>query len=441
MSQKKIAFFFGAGAEINVFNLPSGYNFLQESIFNVTRIQEYTKALNKIFKDEYYKGSYRYRQDKIGLPDTIAQKLYINIIENRIDDHLIEEFSVELAATLTDTEIKEISDNIGREIILKENRGNKELKNKIIKEFKAILKNKINKYRMIENSLLKAIIDKDDQDNILLDFHQGISGLLDSYFYTINDPGRYGIVKFSRIFNYYWSCYFLIMEGVVKYLVKNNPKLKQYLKDNHLNLAKVLTEINVFTQDVYSAVVDLGESYYHYISQCLQEKSYLCEAVITTNYFRFIEEIKEAKEHIYLNGELRLFEYPELLEVVSGADIDVSSKNIFFPFIFGQSFVKPIIDKEQIINFNKFNDTLNEIDLLVILGYNINEDDNHINSFLHSFVKTKKLLIVSDKDKEKQETARKLKTNHQNIDHLKVDYNDNIETIVSDIFKKIDSYN
>ena len=38
-----------------------------------------------------------------------------------------------------------------------------------------------------------------------------------------------------------------------------------------------------------------------------------CSGVITTNYYRFCEVVSEKTS--YLNGQLRLFEYPELLEV------------------------------------------------------------------------------------------------------------------------------
>lgn len=56
----------------------------------------------------------------------------------------------------------------------------------------------------------------------------------------------------------------------------------------------------------------------------------------------------------------------------------------------GQSALKPVIDPYQIGEFATFKDMLEKEEdvekYLIIVGYNLNEDDNHILSFLRKFL-------------------------------------------------------
>ena len=71
----------------------------------------------------------------------------------------------------------------------------------------------------------------------------------------------------------------------------------------------------------------------------------------------------------------------------------------------------------------------------MVLGFNINEDDNHINAFLHDYVKKgKKLIIVSDN--EHFDVTRKLKCSESEVSVCKVTYGDNVE-VVSKMFNAI----
>lgn len=110
---------------------------------------------------------------------------------------------------------------------------------------------------------------------------------------------------------------------------------------------------------------------------------------------------------------MSLFEFPELLEVRDFSEqkentaSPLPAEHIFFPFIFGQSYLKPVVDKRQTEEFHKFGKILDGSDILVVLGYNINEDDNHVNSFIHGYLKDKgkRLVVVTDNEDEK--TIRK----------------------------------
>lgn len=90
---------------------------------------------------------------------------------------------------------------------------------------------------------------------------------------------------------------------------------------------------------------------------------------------------------------------------------------------------------------------LKETDVLVILGFNINEDDNHINSYLHNYIKEpdKQLIWISDKDDEvrMKDLCSKLRLYGSYEDRIKlISYNSTsgIKTnkeVVDEIFRYI----
>ena len=69
---------------------------------------------------------------------------------------------------------------------------------------------------------------------------------------------------------------------------------------------------------------------------------------------------------------------------------------------------------------------------MVILGYNLNEDDNHVNAYLRDFVKNgnKRIIYVTDGN---TDPKVKLRIDTENIEACEVKYGDNNE-IVDKIF-------
>lgn len=148
---------------------------------------------------------------------------------------------------------------------------------------------------------------------------------------------------------------------------------------------------------------------------------------MTSNYYRYAELLGEKDQIAYLNGELKLFEFPEILTIGDVSDDSYDSiirEKLFFPFILGQSMLKPVIASQQIYAFNKALNILNKSDILVILGYNINEDDNHINVLLREFVtakKDRKIFVMGNNDVD--QVVRKLRlTDEEQIVPIGYDY-------------------
>lgn len=425
VKKQKIAFLFGAGAERASFDLPSGEEFSNRTLYENNLANGYRNALKKVFQGEYFKN-YKYTRHHI---------------ENNIYQFMLEKI---IKKDCTD---KEKTVAYTNDMLKKARSG------KVVEEFEELLKSKTKSYEDIKNKFLKEILEpyKDEKD-YLSDI--GTAGLLDDYFHTIINPAKYSKNNFSKIFNYYWSCYFVIIEDILKSFTDKKilgTQLSKFYKKTksgiNLDYEKIISEINYFTSLLYSyknkIVTAYSDSYYNQIKNVLDEKSenFELSGVATTNYFIFPEIL--ADDVTYLNGKLSLFEFPEKLEVLDFSKIhENSGDKIYFPFIFGQSYLKPIVNKYQTEEFHKFGKILDNSDILVILGYNINEDDNHVNSFIHEFLKNpgKKLFFVTDENeiKRKNKLLNQLKIDEtEQIKTVQVDYSKATKDIVQKIFDEI----
>ena len=80
------------------------------------------------------------------------------------------------------------------------------------------------------------------------------------------------------------------------------------------------------------------------------------------------------------------------------------------PFILIPSGIKPIICTKQVESFHKFIDNLQQSDVLCVVGYKFNSEDNHINAIITEWLhnRGKKLVYFNynrDVDFEKLEWA------------------------------------
>lgn len=442
---KKIAFFFGAGAEgKGNFDIRTGYEFLRSTLYAKDSLRGFDDDLSKFFSDNrYFNNRYKYRKDFLQASSFVLKNFIIQ--KSSQDTKFYQRYNKIICSLLNKDDIKRISDVL--DLKSSENNSSSELsdeeKNDLEVEFKKIITNNISEYSNIKNSIFKELFSQGENDSICFDVNIGMGGSLDSYFHTIIDPYKYGIVRFSKVFNYYWASYFAILNDVIKFLVKQGQKdFEKYLStEDKLNYLFVLQNINELTSKLYT--INIKElmpqnSYYQIIHQKLEKyrNEIKCVGVATTNYYRFCESV--FTEAIYLNGQLKYFEYPEILEVVDMSSNCAYKNKFLFPFIFGQSLVKPIVNSTQIKEFWRLNKLLNGddgADILVVLGFNINEDDNHINAFLHDYVKKgKKLIIVSD-DKEFN-VERKLKCSRKEVTICKVAYGNN-EEVIEKLFNEI----
>ena len=434
-----VAFFFGAGAECD-FGLPNGFEYLQKTIF-------LNKVDNNPIVDNFSNTDLKLENYLLSSDDSIYKHIlgkvcfhYLQKINNPEADiekrcllFLKEEDKRELGYK-TDNSLDE--DKLEKDAILTEFRNK-------VKDYKD--KNDENFW---SHKFLKKICSESLKD-------VNYAGILDKYFYTINNPVKYGPGKFSKLVNYYWACYFCIVQKIVENFDKKD-ELNKYKNSAEIDYGKIVNNLPDFTKKLYGLNQEssklknsqIENSYYYLINQKLENQKYVNQGILTTNYFNFVEqiEVKKNGKYAYLNGRLDYFEIPQLLEVRNLQKDNVPSDKLFFPFIFGQSFVKPIVHQKQIEEFAKIPAILENADCLVILGFAINEDDNHVNSYLHDYAsqKNKKIIFVSTEEGNEVLESVKTRLRLENSDNIKIvnvkKNNENYgnKETVAEIFKAID---
>lgn len=433
-SKKKLTFLFGAGAEID-FKLPGGFKYLKESILlsyddKDNSSKELLTALSQFFKEKYF-----FKDNTNLIQEYYKYGKYV-LCDKKFKFRLYAEFVFDQKK-----EKEFYPEDLSNKIF--ENGNLKSDKDSCISDIKKAFENdkkETDFFRKCKTEFDKTVNDA----NVSIEINRYIAGVLDFYFHTIINPVKFGSQRFSKIFNYYWACYFSIVNGILKNIDKTDSLYKEFYENEKLCYKKILEKISDFTDRLYKKnLFEDKVSYYHYIKKHLQEKqNYSLSGVITTNYFNFAEcELNEPGVNFaYPNGQLKLFEFPESLEVKDiTKDCKTDGSCLFFPFIFGQSYVKPIIHPIQIKEFAKIDEILSDSELLVVLGYGINEDDSHLNAYLHDFANKHNILIVTNEDEKiaLPKYKARLRIGNENLHICNVNYNSEKKSVIEKIFEKL----
>ena len=62
------------------------------------------------------------------------------------------------------------------------------------------------------------------------------------------------------------------------------------------------------------------------------------------------------------------------------------TNKFYFPFIMTQSPIKPLISTKQYVEYGNAYRNLDKCKYLYIIGYSLNENDNHITAIIRDFI-------------------------------------------------------
>lgn len=168
-------------------------------------------------------------------------------------------------------------------------------------------------------------------------------------------------------------------------------------------MIKSLYEVDDNFEWSFENIFELLNNPYNKIKELSIEKSYyevlassgIEYSVTTTNYTDIVENVilkyKESFHVNYLHGRLNWFEDYKKLRIYdvhndNERQLAIQNKQNIFPFILIPSGVKPMICKKEIEEFHSFINDLYESQLLCVVGYRFNPEDNHINSIISEWL-------------------------------------------------------
>lgn len=204
-------------------------------------------------------------------------------------------------------------------------------------------------------------------------------GILDEHFHTLINPIVLGPKKFWRVVMCYARAYCCLTAKMLPLDQKNKYELLLEKPKKVLDwMKKYANDLNSQKPNYYNAVKEIKEQHtgfeFHVISS---NYTTLCQSIIGLN----------DKDIAYIHGRIGWFESARDLKVYDVANEDIPSGDVVFPYLFIQSGVKPIVDTRQITEYTKMIQFLNEAEsTLIIVGYCLNADDNHLNSIIRSYL-------------------------------------------------------
>lgn len=340
---KRVAILIGAGAECS-FGMPTGPVFKRETICN--------KNAPTLFK--HINGDTRYDLSRFHV---LSHNSHGTLWQTYVESNEVE-LSPRIKRIINKySEIKEGKADA---------KGEKEIRKNFAEWFKEDYYNPIVDEQFDPNSIAKHLKEYLEKG--------AFYSYIDSLFNYLRSPETY-TKECSKVMKLYYNSFLSIAEKLVddKFLDQDlgQKEYREYL-------------LKAINDGVDARIKNNSneDTYYSIIANAVREHKDCEFDIITTNYTSFAEKmIPELKDRIsYPHGRLELFENLHTKEVKRLDEF--KEGDIIFPFIFIQSGVKPIVAPYQIEQFAKAKNAIEEADTLIVLGYGINKDDDHINAML-----------------------------------------------------------
>lgn len=250
---------------------------------------------------------------------------------------------------------------------------------------------------------------------------------IDSLFNYLRTPNKYK-TETAKVMKLYYSAFNSVFTKLGIQLdsndiMENRRKLQDGLKDT-----KLFEKLENWSAE---------KLYYRIIKKYKTELGKIFDVdVITTNYTPFAEQIIELEEKdiAYVHGKLMWFEDVETKEVKNISEF--KEDRIIFPFIFVQSGIKPVVSPIQIKEYAKSVNFLENAEYIIVLGYGINSDDEHIVNMLRDCKgKEKKIIYLNHNKGEEVEVKENLEKLLGKESNLEIRGTDELEKVLEEIIK------
>lgn len=136
-----------------------------------------------------------------------------------------------------------------------------------------------------------------------------------------------------------------------------------------------------------------GDGYYHDLIKI--KRDYEIVAIGTANYNTFIEDITN-EEVCFLNGSVRDFYDPYLNTIIDEEKAKISN-HLTVPFLFTQNGIKPLTSVRMAERYVDIYNRFKMADIVCICGFGFNDYDSHINGMFRALIEDerKNIIIIS----------------------------------------------
>ena len=444
---KKVGFFFGAGAEIG-YGLPSGGKFALE-IFKGSKEED-----RENFRDQLAKVDLQSQIATQWLPENFQSKrlnifgkgnfeeIITSSLEHRRFDTLkyLDNFDDNISKILLSWDIDEsklhdiyskvMGVSIGDQLYSREILLNKKLAERVAlfesQYFSAFLK-LLEAYpdtniKRIVTAFLELLIGALGQNLVsqlndelfekapnTVNVFDDLSGIFHLNYASIGQTGMEIVIEESRIPVNEETDLSIIFRELGKTILEqiySQTLDYQSLIDSHFRYlynpksqwAK-FTKISVFLYTVRRYILEYtkidsgkiqnGPGFYHDLIDL--KNRFQITSIGTTNYNNFISEVFNENDIedinvFHLNGNVLDYYDPYKNRIINRDEEVDESKQILVPFIFTQSGVKPLTSITMSQRYVELYERFRESDYICILGYNFNGDDGHINGMFRSLI-------------------------------------------------------
>ncbi|TGG86655.1 hypothetical protein [Geotoga petraea] len=190
------------------------------------------------------------------------------------------------------------------------------------------------------------------------------------------------------IFLFYRRIVENIYSSVLDYktLIDSNWRYLYYPKDEWAKFCKT----SIFLYTVRNYIINKIESFE------IENKSYyddlkknrdkiIIQNISTTNYHTIIEK-KLDEKIIHLNGSTDLWYDPYLNIIDTKDNLLKNKKHFIVPLLYTQSGTKPMTSISMLLNYVKMYKEFKESNIIAVVGFGFNTDDEHINGILRTLV-------------------------------------------------------
>lgn len=450
-SNKRIGFFFGAGAEIS-YGLPSGGKFAIE-IFRRSsdeQKQKFKELLNTISRSTYYAANYlppefhKKRINVFGKPD--FTNLMQSSIEYRREQVLkfLDSFDNYVEEEINKGDVDRVkfeelyqslvgkpfgASNYGNAIRLNDRLGddNKLFASQYFSAFLDILSQNKDSVllRRCLTSFLQLLVGccgqrlaTDLNEQIFTDapdipIFDDIGGIFQIEFSQagltaleiILEETPHKLTKDSTIYEIAGELCRATLERLFENCLDYQSLLDshfRYVYDPKASWAK-FTKICIFLNVVRDYIIEglpsdeellnNKDGYYHDLLK-LAQRGMIINQIGTVNYNRIVEAIckTEFEYKVYhLNGSVTDYYDPYLNQIVSIEDYEVSysqQEHVVVPMLFTQSGIKPLTSIEMSRRYVELFDHFQKCDAIIIIGFGFQADDGHINGMFRQLIQT-----------------------------------------------------